>query len=803
MVNQLDEGLESHSRIRSRSTDYGFQSRITKTKSKRQQKAQESMSAERDSTIETKEENLSNDTASTKFPWSDLPRDLLPTCVWNCVNRMADEPFPDDTAYFEFLVACEAVWKRIISLESTAQAAIYNAANPDFGKPNAARFEDGRLLKETLYHLGLYLDKKRMDTIALGPGKPLVERFLDAMGVSDVEKDVFRFVLVAISGGIREIDSQHFSLADNGAVGFVSSKEAYQRFSNMMSLSEFLNMTSRESKWTTEHLLERTDILGDDNMSAISNDTLRILIGFPVPNEKVYAKIECPCLQAVLLEYEPFKSSDVGNRVMNDQQRPNESLMGEEEDGAEDFRSNSLMDKLTAGDVEGNIFDIIGKIQEQDREAAELDDHDAETSQADEEDKDYGAYRSELDYLEDQFRQSKLYVMLVTAKERADDDIVDEDDKRMEFMPSKQNPYRELTVEEWKLKNRRKAEKLAARLQKVQDRIRCRLQATKKDRKRLPRLEQLMDVLGFSEFDRFVILILTKSTINPDTMKTSLFDIARSSNMVNVEHLIGCYSSSLEMNMKCRRSFYKSGPLIKEGIVSLSDQDFTSDLNKCRVYIDRRFVDYICGVDLELSELVDGSHLYTPSINIDDVILPTELKNRIVNSALNFEALKVKYRELKIDEKLTYGLGQIFLFYGSSGTGKTMMANAIASKLNKKVLLVNFPSLGYNEAGETIKMLFREARIKKAILFFDECESMFRSRDLGASAINTCLSELERFDDMCILATNRACKPSIPVTLGPLTGVQTILTKQCFGVLAWLSNSKDRIIFSGKRYGKN
>ena len=71
------------------------------------------------------------------------------------------------------------------------------------------------------------------------------------------------------------------------------------------------------------------------------------------------------------------------------------------------------------------------------------------------------------------------------------------------------------------------------------------------------------------------------------------------------------------------------------------------------------------------------------------------------------------YKELAIDKKITYGLGQILLFYGASGVGKTMTANAIACKLKKKVLLVNFPSLGLNSPGEIIKMLFREARIKK------------------------------------------------------------------------------------------
>ena len=46
-----------------------------------------------------------------------------------------------------------------------------------------------------------------------------------------------------------------------------------------------------------------------------------------------------------------------------------------------------------------------------------------------------------------------------------------------------------------------------------------------------------------------------------------------------------------------------------------------------------------------------------------------------------------------------------------------MMANALAATLKKKVLLINFPSLGDNSGG-VIKLLFREAKIKRAILFF-------------------------------------------------------------------------------------
>lgn len=44
------------------------------------------------------------------------------------------------------------------------------------------------------------------------------------------------------------------------------------------------------------------------------------------------------------------------------------------------------------------------------------------------------------------------------------------------------------------------------------------------------------------------------------------------------------------------------------------------------------------------------------------------------------------------------------------------------------MLLINFPSLGGNEAGETIRFIFREAKIHDAIIFFDEAEGIFEDR---------------------------------------------------------------------------
>lgn len=70
--------------------------------------------------------------------------------------------------------------------------------------------------------------------------------------------------------------------------------------------------------------------------------------------------------------------------------------------------------------------------------------------------------------------------------------------------------------------------------------------------------------------------------------------------------------------------------------------------------------------------------------------------------------------------------------------------------------LVNFNTFGANISGAIIKFLFREAKLNRALLFFDECESLFRARDKGGQSVQMILTELERYDGLCLLATNRA-----------------------------------------------
>ena len=62
--------------------------------------------------------------------------------------------------------------------------------------------------------------------------------------------------------------------------------------------------------------------------------------------------------------------------------------------------------------------------------------------------------------------------------------------------------------------------------------------------------------------------------------------------------------------------------------------------------------DFIVGLNTELAEIVNGSHLYLPKVELEDVVLPAEIKDRVWDSVANFENVKKTILQHDVDQKV-------------------------------------------------------------------------------------------------------------------------------------------------------
>lgn len=154
-----------------------------------------------------------------------------------------------------------------------------------------------------------------------------------------------------------------------------------------------------------------------------------------------------------------------------------------------------------------------------------------------------------------------------------------------------------------------------------------------------------------------------------------------------------------------------------------------------------------------------------PAYSFNRVILAESTKKKIE------EALAIVQCEQKVFND--WGLFEIqphpsscLSFFGPSGTGKTMAAEAIAEKLGKKILKVSYADVEskyHGEGPKMVKAIFLAAEKNNAVLFFDEADSLLSKRLTNVTqgseqAINSMRSQilicLEQFHGIVIFATN-------------------------------------------------
>lgn len=142
-------------------------------------------------------------------------------------------------------------------------------------------------------------------------------------------------------------------------------------------------------------------------------------------------------------------------------------------------------------------------------------------------------------------------------------------------------------------------------------------------------------------------------------------------------------------------------------------------------------------------------------------VLPDNVKS-MIEEALTVILCKQKFDDWGINEHFEKGLTNSIMLYGPPGTGKTMIAESFAAVLGKNLMKLTNAELQSQIPGQVERNItdsFNKAKEHNCVLMLDECDSLLYNRDavgmIIAAEINHLLTNIENFDGVVILTTNR------------------------------------------------
>ena len=184
----------------------------------------------------------------------------------------------------------------------------------------------------------------------------------------------------------------------------------------------------------------------------------------------------------------------------------------------------------------------------------------------------------------------------------------------------------------------------------------------------------------------------------------------------------------------------------------------------------------IISIDIDVLDRVVSGKVSDPEFGIDfparaintklswnDLILDKRTKHELQELKSWMEHQNQILKTWGLEKRLKSGYRA--LFFGSSGTGKTLAAALLGKHLNTKVYRVDLSMVVSKYIGETEKnlsRLFDKAMHKNWILFFDEADSLFGKRTGVRDAhdkyanqeVSYLLQKVEEYEGLVILASN-------------------------------------------------
>jgi len=244
---------------------------------------------------------------------------------------------------------------------------------------------------------------------------------------------------------------------------------------------------------------------------------------------------------------------------------------------------------------------------------------------------------------------------------------------------------------------------------------------------------------------------------------------------VDVDLALQILFSTRTERLQGRRYFAADGRLVLHKLVALerAKEPKGDGVLALEIRVPERLADFVlCRRSIDAS-LRTFAELKDPLVALDQVALLAEDMQDLKDVLRHF-ANPTGKAEIYTRGPFVGSNGLAVTLVGPPGTGKSMLAEAMAFELKRPVIVVDSATLNGDNRSFTavIGELFTEARVQGAVLVFDRCESICNK---GNAKLPPLLSLLERQGGFVIFTTNRP--DDIETSLEHFVGYQLSLSQ--------------------------
>lgn len=260
---------------------------------------------------------------------------------------------------------------------------------------------------------------------------------------------------------------------------------------------------------------------------------------------------------------------------------------------------------------------------------------------------------------------------------------------------------------------------------------------------RLPILSELFHLQPF-EVDALLICLAPELDLRYEKLYSYLQnDVTKKRPSVDLVVKLLC--SSMEERLRAREKFSDDAPLIKNRLIYLTGDghDVQLPLLSRFIKVDERIISFLLdgyGIDPRIKNF---SAMIEPESSFSELILEDGTLTTLLKMINHRSSMEIP----------------IFFFYGPYGTGKKMAAEAVCRELGTPLLMVDSKVFMKDESFETLYLIFREALLQNASLYFEGFDILWREND-GRAITKKILQELDHLPNWIFLSGELPWEPA-------------------------------------------